>query len=98
MHFNTLQGWEILDCELLEKDWKERIGDWNKQNRGLVVLSSSGPVREVIRSNLELSCTLFLALHLTNLPQTFFFHFLSLKGYSCQCQMYLGWDVWDGMT
>ena len=80
MHFNTLQGWEILDCELLEKDWKERIGDWNKQNRGLVVLSSSGPVREVIRSNLELSCTLFLALHLTNLPQTFFLSFFVFKG------------------
>lgn len=26
-------GWEILSCEFLEKDWKERIGDWNKQNR-----------------------------------------------------------------
>ena len=35
------QGWEILDCEFLEKDWKERIGDWNKQNRGSVLSSKS---------------------------------------------------------
>ena len=94
MHFNTLQGWEILDCELLEKDWKERIGDWNKQNRGLVVFSSSGPVREVIRSNLDL--IFGFATH--QLTTNIFCHFLSLKGYTCQCQMYLGWDIWDGMT
>ena len=49
IHFYALQGWEILDCELLEKDWKERIGDWNKQNRGLVVLSNSGPSSGQVR-------------------------------------------------
>merc|ERR1712233_55354 len=26
-------GWEILNCELLERDWKEKVGDWNKQPR-----------------------------------------------------------------
>merc|ERR1719150_132970 len=26
-------GWEILSCELLEKDWKEKMGDWSKQQR-----------------------------------------------------------------
>jgi len=26
-------GWEILNCELLERDWKEKTGDWNKQPR-----------------------------------------------------------------
>ena len=30
-----LQGWEILYCELLEKDWKEKIEEFSKHARGL---------------------------------------------------------------
>ena len=60
LHFYAPQGWEILDCELLEKDWKERIGDWNKQNRGLVVLSSSGPGSGQVMVRKERSVGLFL--------------------------------------
>jgi len=26
-------GWEILACEFLEKEWKERMGEWNKQQK-----------------------------------------------------------------
>eukprot|EP00090_Calanus_glacialis_P011831 TRINITY_DN20223_c0_g1_i3.p1 TRINITY_DN20223_c0_g1~~TRINITY_DN20223_c0_g1_i3.p1 ORF type:complete len:407 (-),score=168.81 TRINITY_DN20223_c0_g1_i3:117-1304(-) len=26
-------GWEILSCEFLEKEWKEKMGDWNKQQK-----------------------------------------------------------------
>merc|ERR1719483_1293132 len=26
-------GWEILTCEFLEKEWKEKMGDWSKQQK-----------------------------------------------------------------
>ena len=30
-HF--VQGWEILTVEFLEREWKEKMGDWNKQQK-----------------------------------------------------------------
>ena len=33
LHFID-QGWEILFCELLEKDWKEKIEEFNQNARG----------------------------------------------------------------
>ena len=29
-----MKGWEILFCELLEKDWKEKIEEFTKHARG----------------------------------------------------------------
>ena len=28
------QGWEILHCEELEKEWKEKIAEWDKHFKG----------------------------------------------------------------
>ena len=30
----SIQGWEILYCEVLEKDWKEKIDEFSKHARG----------------------------------------------------------------
>jgi hypothetical protein len=29
-----VQGWEILYCEIMEKDWKEKFEDWSKKSKG----------------------------------------------------------------
>ena len=31
------QGWEILYCELLEKDWKEKLEEFGKHARGKII-------------------------------------------------------------
>jgi hypothetical protein len=30
----VLQGWEIMNCEELEKDWKEKFAEWDKHFKG----------------------------------------------------------------
>jgi hypothetical protein len=31
---SLVQGWEILYCEIMEKDWKEKFEDWSKKSKG----------------------------------------------------------------
>ena len=31
---DNLQGWEILYCEFLEKDWKEKFEEFSKHAKG----------------------------------------------------------------
>ena len=31
---NLFQGWEILYCEFLEKDWKEKFEEFSKHAKG----------------------------------------------------------------
>jgi len=31
-------GWEILYCEMMEKDWKEKFEDWSKKSKGAAKL------------------------------------------------------------
>jgi hypothetical protein len=35
-----VQGWEILYCEIMEKDWKEKFEDWSKKSKGAGTIKS----------------------------------------------------------
>ena len=40
LSLNYFQGWEILYCEVLEKDWKEKLEEFGKHARGKIICST----------------------------------------------------------
>ncbi len=40
-----VQGWEILYCEIMEKDWKEKFEDWSKKSKGAGTFFYSGYIQ-----------------------------------------------------